>query len=229
MDKILPLWVIYQLKKFQSATKNKFTLIKRILTDPAFLFLILINAYCIWYYQKNLGEFYTIVFLYWGQSVLIGLFNFVDLLTVKNIIPGSIKINEKPVDNSSKSKGCAATFFAFHYGMFHLVYGIFILVQSKLDIDFRFAFIGLAAFSLNLIMEFVRHKQWQNNNAVNLGAMFFLPYLRIIPMHLMILGPIFLNWKASTIFLVLKTAADLAMYFVTSPLHKPDIAGNKTL
>ncbi|HEV8081461.1 MAG TPA: DUF6498-containing protein [Chitinophagaceae bacterium] len=204
-------------------------MLKRILFDPAFLFLIAINAYCIWYYQNNPNEFNTLVFLYWGQSVLIGIFNFADLLTAKDIIPGSISINDIPVNNSARSKGCTASFFAVHYGFFHLAYGIFILISTKLKIDFHFVLIGLAAFSLNLTIQFIKHKQWQRTNAVNLGTMFFLPYLRIIPMHLMILGPVFLHWQASTIFLVLKTVADVVMYIITSPMHKPDIAGNKSL
>ena len=201
---------------------------KRIFTDPSFLFLLAINIYCIWYYQNNPDEFYSIVFLYWGQSVLIGLFNFVDILTVKNIIPGSMLLNDSPVKSNSKTKGCAASFFAVHYGAFHLAYGIFILVYSKLKIDFRFVLIGLAAFSLNLIVQFIRNKQWQQTHSVNLGAMFFLPYLRIVPMHLMILGPAFLHWQASTIFLVLKTAADVIMYLVTSPIHKSETIINKS-
>jgi hypothetical protein len=199
-------------------------MLKRILSDPAFLFLIGINAYCIWYYQNNPDEFNTIVFLYWGQSVLIGLFNFIDILTIKNIIPGSMELNDAPVKNTAKTKGCAASFFAVHYGFFHLAYGMFLLVYTKMKIDFHFVLIGLVAFSLNLIIEFIRHKQWQNNNPVNLGRMFVLPYLRIIPMHLMILGPAFLHWQASTIFLVLKTVADVIMYLITSPIHKPDMA-----
>ena len=201
---------------------NKQTLTKRILTDPAFLFLVLINGYCIWYYQQNPGEFNTIVFLYWGQSVLIGLFNFVDLLTVKNV-----DRSDEKGENGTMSKGCAAGFFAVHYGIFHLVYGIFVLAQFGRNIDFHFVLIGLAAFSLNLIIQFIRHKQWQSHHQANLGTMFFLPYLRIIPMHLMILGPAFLNWKASTIFLVLKTGADIIMYLITSPLHPIGITNSE--
>lgn len=201
-------------------------MLKRIFFDPAFLFLIAINVWCIWYYQNNPDEFNTLLFLYWGQSVLIGLFNFVDLLTIKNIIPGSMTINNSPVEDSAKTKGCAAGFFAFHYGAFHLAYGIFILIYTRLKIDFHFVLLGLAAFSLSLVIEFMRHKQWQRNNTVNLGTMFFLPYLRIIPMHLMIMGPAFLKWEASTIFLVLKTAADVVMYLITSPMHKRDLVKN---
>ena len=196
-------------------------MLKRIFTDPAFLFLIAINIYCIWYYENNPEEFYSLVFLYWGQSVLIGLFNFVDLLTVKDILPGTMNINDAPVSNSNRSKGCAASFFLVHYGIFHIVYGIFILVQSKLDIDLRFVLLGLIAFSLTLIIQFIQQKRLQKTIPANIGKMFFLPYLRIVPMHLMILGPALFNWKASVIFLVLKTLADIIMYLITSPFHKP--------
>jgi hypothetical protein len=203
--------------------------LKRIFSDPAFLFLIAINGYCIWYYQQNPGEFNTIGFLYWGQSVLIGLFNFADILTIKNIVPGSMEWNDRPLQNNRKAKGCAAAFFAVHYGFFHLAYGMYLLFYTKLRIDFNFVLLGLAAFSFSLIIDFIRHKQWQADHPVNLGKMFFLPYLRIIPMHLMILGPAFLHWKASTIFLVLKTLADLIMYFITSPLHREESAARNNV
>lgn len=48
----------------------------------------------------------------------------------------------------------------------------------------------------------------------NIGALFFLPYLRIIPMHMMILLPAFFGWKPSLLFLGLKTGADLLSYFI---------------
>jgi len=196
-------------------------LLKKILFDPGFVFLIAINVYCIWYYQTHPNDFHSLVFLYWGQSVLIGIFNFADLLTVKNIIPGSMKMNDQPIKNDRGSKGCAAFFFLVHYGLFHLVYGIFILVSSKVNIDFRFVMLGLAAFSLGLIIQFIQQKQIQKTEPANIGKMFFLPYLRIIPMHLMILLPAFFKWEASVIFLVLKTLADIIMYLITSPMHKP--------
>ena len=49
---------------------------------------------------------------------------------------------------------------------------------------------------------------------VNIGAMFFLPYARVVPMHLMILMPQFLHISGNAIFLVLKTLADVIMYAV---------------
>ncbi|MBC7830147.1 MAG: hypothetical protein H7122_20560 [Chitinophagaceae bacterium] len=193
-------------------------MLRRIVADPSFWILLLINLYCIYYYEQHPDGFGTIVWLYWGQSVLIGLFNFLDMLTIKDIFPGSMSVNDQPIQNTSKAKGCSAFFFLVHYGIFHFVYMIFLLVQVKGlgKIDFRFILLGLAAFSIDLILTFMRNKRQQQFEAVNIGKMFFLPYLRVIPMHIMILGPAFLHWEASTIFLVLKTCADLITYFIVS-------------
>jgi len=197
-------------------------MLRRFATDPSLWILLLINFYCIYYYEKNPDNFDTIVWLYWGQSALIGLFNFLDILTVKDIIPGSMSFNHQPIQNNKGGKGCAAFFFLFHYGFFHFVYLIFIVVQTKKlgSIDFGFILLGLAALCLDLIIVFMRHKREQQVRASNIGTMFFLPYLRIIPMHLMILGPAFLNWRASTIFLILKTFADIITYLITSRLQR---------
>jgi hypothetical protein len=99
----------------------------------------------------------------------------------------------------------AAWFFLFHFGFFHLVYGIFLLTDFGIrSVDSRVLLIGIGAFFLECLINFIRHKRMERTMSVNLGAMFFLPYLRIIPMHLMILLPAFLGWKPSMLFLVLK-------------------------
>jgi hypothetical protein len=46
--------------------------------------------------------------------------------------------------------------------------------------------------------------------------MFFLPYLRIIPMHFMILIPAFLNLKPALIFLVLKGIFDVVGHVIVT-------------
>ena len=50
-----------------------------------------------------------------------------------------------------------------------------------------------------------------------MAAMFFIPYLRIIPMHLSILLPVIIHIGNMGIFLVLKAIADVVMYLVTKP------------
>ena len=195
-------------------------MLKRIYTDPTFFILLAINIYCIIYYHQNPSGFATIVWLYWFQSVLIGIFNFADMITLKNYDMGDMKMNNEPVPNTAKGKGCVSFFFLCHFQFFHFVYAIFLLTQLKGHVDSRFVMLGVAAFSFNLILQFIQHKRMQRDHSVSIGKMMFLPYLRIVPMHLMILGPAFFNWHASDIFLILKTLADCLMFLIASPYGK---------
>jgi len=81
--------------------------------------------------------------------------------------------------------------------------------------------ISIAAILLELTIGFIRYKAVQKNQVVNYGKQFVMPYVRIIPMHLMILVPAFLGLSSVYIFLILKMIADLAMYLLTSKLYKP--------
>lgn len=195
-------------------------IIKRVKYDLSFWILLVVNIYCIVYYYDNPGEFISVIWVYWAQSVLIGVFNFFDLLTLPK--PG----RDNKQEYISGSRGCSASFFLIHYSFFHLVY-LFFLPNPVYKIDLNFFCITIAAFSFNLLAQFIRHKQLQKGHRVSVGTIFFMPYLRIIPMHLMILGPAFFHVSPSIIFLILKTIADVSMYLVASPYkdlpeHKND-------
>jgi hypothetical protein len=102
------------------------------------------NGYLIYYYQQQPGEFNTIVWIYWLQSVLIGLFNFFDLMSVKNPDETSMSLNSQPV--AEGSMGCAAWFFLFHYGFFHFVYAIFLLVGKHSGVNGKLLLITAGIF-----------------------------------------------------------------------------------
>lgn len=53
----------------------------------------------------------------------------------------------------------------------------------------------------------------------NVGRIFTTPYLRIVPMHLMILLPNILDMSVTVVFLILKTVADIAMYLATTRMN----------
>jgi Family of unknown function (DUF6498) len=188
------------------------------LSDPSLWVLIGINVYLIYYYYHHPEIFTTLIWLYWVQSVLLGLFNFVDMLTVRKVQPDSIKINGKKSTESNLLKAPGAFFFLLHYGAFHFVYLIFI-ASMKRSGPFQWEFFKyfFIVFLAGQIITFVQHKIQQRKTAVNLGTMFFLPYLRIIPMHLTIILPSFLGISNLGIFLILKSVADVLMYIVTRP------------
>ncbi len=201
-------------------------MLKNIFSNPSILFLLAGNIYCIWYYENHPDAFATVVWIYWFQSITIGLFNFLDLLTVKNYDAANFKMNNKPV--TTNNKGCIAWFFLFHYGIFHVVYAVFLLVNQGIrSVDKIILMLGIAVFFAESILNFMKQKQIEHTQSINLGTMFFLPYLRIIPMHLMILLPAFLGWKPSLLFLALKMGADILSFLIYHYVYgKNKIADN---
>lgn len=201
-------------------------MLKKIFSNPAIIFLFAGNIYCIWYYENNPGSFPTVVWIYWFQSITIGLFNFLDLLTIKNYDATDLKMNNKPV--TAGNKGCAAWFFLFHFGMFHIVYAVFLLAGiGTRSVSRGVLLLGIATFFLEAIINFMRQKQMERTVKFNLGTLFFLPYLRIIPMHLMILLPAFFGWAPSLLFLVLKMGADILSFVLYHHIYaKNKSSGN---
>lgn len=191
---------------------------KRLLSNPSILFLIAGNLYCIWYYQKYPEDFGTIVWIYWFQSIIIGFFNFLELLTAKKN-DGDIKTDSN--SGVKFTRGCAAWFFLFHYGTFHLVYFFFLLVDfDAASVKKLVLLLGITTFFLESLIGFVRHKAFKKTEKVNIGLLFFLPYLRIIPMHLMILLPTFFGIEPSLIFLILKMGADMLAFRIYDSMYR---------
>lgn len=192
---------------------NYWQMLKKIFSNPSLLFLLAGNLYCIWYFQNHPDGFATVVWIYWFQSIIIGLFNFLFLLTVKNFDTSNFTMNDKPV--KAENKGCMAWFFLVHYGFFHLGYAVFLLVDFGVrSLDIQLLWIGVVAFFLESIMNFIRQKQMEKRVSFQISTLFFMPYLRIVPMHLMILLPAFFGWQPSMLFLVLKMAADFLSFIL---------------
>jgi hypothetical protein len=112
-----------------------------------------------------------------------------------------------------------ANFFALHYGFFHFGYLMFLVNQSP---DWRWWDVlgGLAlgvSFAWNHRLSFQQNVEADRQGTPNIGTLMFLPYARILPMHLTIIfggtvaggGPV-----AVLLFGALKTAADVLMHYV---------------
>ena len=112
--------------------------------------------------------------------------------------------------------GCTSFFFLFHYGFFHIGYLIFLftIIDYK-HLEWKFMVMAFWLIAASQLMTFIQHKIREKHVPVNVGTMFFLPYLRIIPMHMMILIPAFLHISGYMLFLVLKTIFDLLMQVIS--------------
>lgn len=177
----------------------------------------------------------SILFIYWAQSVIIGIFTVITLLdadtgalaaTMDRSIAehgGSRKISTRYV---GIYKCFLAGFFAVHYGLFHYGYYSFI-VDTGLFGPVNFADTGIRVscglFFANHLYSFLYHRGSQPKDAMFLTEEFFRPYNRIIPMHLTIIfgsvivlvlevAGITTVMPVLVLFLVLKTYADLGTH-----------------
>jgi hypothetical protein len=173
------------------------------------------------------------VWLYWSQSIIYGFFTF---LTISTLPEPDVKVSERTIiERGDKPEGkvsypaAAGLFFVFHYGFFHLVYFIFLLTITKLNLfDWKFFKYYLAIFFIAQLANFIQHKLQKQKTPADFGRLLAIPYLRIIPMHLCILIPAFLNVASLTVFLVLKVIADTAMYLVTNSNYQKNNLGDIT-
>lgn len=157
----------------------------------------------------------TVLWVYWIQSIIIGFFQFLRILSLKKFSTNNFKINNQLVSPSTQTKTFTAFFFAFHYGFFHFIYAIFLFnLFTNQPLDFNNLFIGGLIFLLNHAFSFSQNRIMDEYKIQNIGTLMFSPYARIIPMHLIIVFGAILGQSILIVFLLLKTLADLIMHTV---------------
>ncbi len=160
-----------------------------------------------------------IVWVYWSQSVTIGILWFFKILSLREFSTKGFTINEKAVEATTGTKVQTAFFFLAHYGFFHLVYAIFLLGDFKTTKIQTILFMA-GLFLIYQCFSFFYNRKWEDKQKPNIGKMMFFPYARIIPMHLTILfggilsGGTFKGKMTLALFMLLKTFADIIMHIV---------------
>jgi hypothetical protein len=187
--------------------------------DRSVTFLLLSNLLTIVLAVMQQWDVHVLMWIYWGQSVVIGYFNVHRILDLKEFSTANFLVNDKPVDPTPETQRQTAVFFALHYGFFHLGYLVFLLVGYSLQGAFTVAGIALCilVFYFNHRFSYYYNQEREREGVPNIGSILFFPYVRIVPMHLMIImGGVFLgnNSMALVLFLLLKTAADVAMHVI---------------
>ena len=128
----------------------------------------------------------SVLFIYWAQSIIIGIFTIITLLTAGWTQPASGLGGR----SSLKVRIFLAGFFALHYGAFHWGY-YSIIVGSGLFGPVEFANTGVWAscglFFANHLYSFLYHRGSDEEPAQDPLAIFMRPYNRIVPMHMTII------------------------------------------
>ncbi len=184
--------------------------------DQSGIAILLANAVTIALALWQNWDLSPILAVYWCQSVTIGAFHFCRMHMLKNFTTEGLSSNDQPVPETPQGKRSTANFFLLHYGFFHLVY--FVFISTSFPWDDRATLLWVAAgalgFLLSHALSFRRNVAEDLKRRPNLGAMLFLPYLRIVPMHLTIIvgGALSGSRIVLTLFLVLKSFADYLMH-----------------
>jgi hypothetical protein len=187
--------------------------------DKSALFLILSNLVTLVIAILEQWQLSEVIWIYWGQNIIIGFYNWKRIRSLKQFSTEGFKINKKPVAPTKATQRFVAIFFMLHYGFFHMVYLMFLLIDGA-DISecTSISFIlCLILFVVNHRFSFLHNLEKDIEKKPNIGTIMFFPYARIIPMHLIILiGGFFANQAVASLvfFLLLKTIADLVMHLI---------------
>ncbi len=195
------------------------------MVDWSLTALVFSNVFAIYSATTQGWNLVAIMLAYWFQSVTIGIFNFVRILSLKEFSTENFKINGRPAQPTIGTKIFTAFFFLFHYGVFHLAYLGFILkggvagMMGGLDSSQLKYVFGIALiFFGNHLFSYVYNKP-RDTKKQNIGVLMFYPYARIIPMHLTIVFGFGVT-EALPMFMWLKTGADVIMHFVEHKIRK---------
>ena len=204
------------------------------ITPPVFA-LLSANLVTIVYAIAGNWDAATVIFIYWAQNIIIGFF------TIATITGADTMAIKADLEARDRERGenitldprrvrthqyILAVFFFIHYGLFHLAYYDFIINEGIFGPVFFsdpgiWVSCGILFASHLYSFLFYRTRERQGEEYVN--DAFMAPYFRIVPMHLIIgfgamiillLGILGITstLPVLVLFLLLKTAADLAMH-----------------
>ncbi|MCU0618235.1 MAG: DUF6498-containing protein [Gemmatimonadaceae bacterium] len=155
---------------------------------------------------------------FWIQSVVIGYYARRRMLMLRQFSVEGLSFGDRPATESPEDQRSTANFFAFHYGFFHFGYFLYLMQRSTQQ---QFDFVDANLLVVVALAFVFAHRQSHREHVAadlagrpNLGALMFMPYLRVVPMHLVILFGATQGGGAATIllFTVMKTLADIGMH-----------------
>lgn len=194
--------------------------------DPSLIGILLSNLVSIYLAHVQGWDFGNVLWIYWAQSVIIGISNYKRMMSLKEFSTKDFTMNEQPVPETEEAKKQVAAFFALHYGLFHLAYFAFLCKEHSLfAMPYESALLIVLAISLfvgshsysflhNSKLDFKEQKP-------NIGTLMFYPYLRVLPMHIIIgLGGTEFEDVSMLVFMGLKTLADVGMHMIEHHLFQ---------
>lgn len=157
---------------------------------------------------------------YWLQSIIIGVFAARRMSVLQRFAVEGFSINDTPATETPETRRRTVTFFVMHYGFFHFGYFVFLWTgwMERGSAITPLDWLGIVLLALSFVWSHWRshreHVEADLAGRPNLGKLMLMPYLRVIPMHIVIQFGAAQSGGAGMVllFVVLKTLADLGMH-----------------
>jgi hypothetical protein len=151
------------------------------------------------------------------------------MFLLKNFSTENFSTNGQPVENTPQSAKSTAFFFLIHYGGFHFIYFFFIIMLllsiggDRRPFDSEIFLLSIFSYFISSIFALRYHIEADKEDKPNIGTLMFIPYLRVVPMHIfIILGMgLFMSKKeilgmdVLEFFIILKTISDVLMHILS--------------
>ena len=203
--------------------------------NPPLLSLLVANIVTIVLAVIGNWDLASVLFIYWAQSIIIGIFAVVAILSADPSLIGADMGRAQAAAGGSPVIGrpfivfyqlFLSGFFCIHYGLFHWAYYNFIVdsgLFGPVNLNDASIWISCGLFFANHLYSFLYHRGGEVRGTTFVTKAFFEPYSRIVPMHLTIIfGSIivlalgFFNLPGTLVvlilFLILKTRMDIVQH-----------------
>lgn len=187
------------------------------LFDGSALVLFGTNVAALVLAQREGWSVWSLMMVYWAQSVIIGMINVVRILSLDRFSTRDFRIDGRLAEPTPAVKRQVALFFAIFYGGVHALYFIFVYAYTygADPLYWQWFWACAAAFALNHLWSFLYNVRLDRRGTTNIGTLMFMPVLRVFPMNMVIIfGSLIAPLTSLVIFGALKTGVDVGMHLL---------------
>lgn len=151
---------------------------------------------------------------YFLQNLVVGWYAIKRMQALHRFSTEGFTSNDQPVPENAAGKRSTINFFILHFGLFHLAYLVFLCELAPMSglLEFLFVLAGGVSFVFAQRATCAAQIEADASGRPNLGALMFMPYLRVLPIHIAIgFGAVALGTTGTIAFVVLKTLADIGL------------------
>jgi hypothetical protein len=187
--------------------------------DFSLWLLLFSNTVTIFIAMKEDWNILTVLWVYWFQNITIGFFHFVKLLRLQKLSKNESRIDDQPSRLIKNKMDDTALFSLGIYGVFHLIYMLFLIAGSASNaygmvlLELKYIFLAALVFFINHLLSYLYNRPKDAGEKV-IGD----PFVRVFPMQFTLIFGLVVD--ALPLILGLKTISDATMHAVEHRAHR---------